>query len=111
LRVFPLVRVQGMPHGPFSHIASLRSVFVVSALLLAVACSKEDRRDQNYGTDSGVGYHLPDGGALLDAALPADAPTGDTSDAGGATDGQGQEPDDGGEGDTNRPEVVDGPGG
>jgi hypothetical protein len=100
-----------MPHGPLSYIVSLRGVFVASALLLAAACSNDDRRDQNYGTDIGVGYHLPDGGALLDAAVPADAPTGDTSDAGTGGPDAGTSGDDGGDGDTNRPEVVDGPGG
>ena len=47
------------------------AVMAVS-LLAAGACSSENLRDQNYGTDLAQGYRYPDGGYPFDMAIQND---------------------------------------
>jgi hypothetical protein len=59
-------------------------------LLAASACSSDDLRDQNYGTDLAQGYRYPDGGYSYDTATRRDAGSdgdggGDDGDDGGTT--------------------------
>ncbi len=69
-----------------------------AVLLGSSACSSDgDRRDQNYGTDAGAGYRLPDGGrdtavdvspeASSDAGAGADSASADTEVLADASDG------------------------
>ena len=41
--------------------------WAVVLTFLAFGCSSSTHKDQNYGTDVGVGYQLPDGGLLRDS--------------------------------------------
>jgi hypothetical protein len=54
----------------------------LASVLGASACSSEQLRDQNYGTDAAQGYRFPDGGYQyqLDMASPSPG----TDDGGGA---------------------------
>jgi hypothetical protein len=62
-------------------VRSIARSFAVAVAVFALACSgDENRRDQNFGTDLGAGYQLPDGGP--EVASPSDAH--DTADGGAA---------------------------
>jgi hypothetical protein len=49
------------------------AVVMAVNLLAAGACSSDDLRDQNYGTDLAQGYRYPDGGYPFDASTRRDS--------------------------------------
>jgi hypothetical protein len=66
-----------------------RTWLVAIAMVAGLACSSEDRRDQNYGTDLGVGWVPADGSAYVprDAGPDASGDVGEVGEVGEVGDG------------------------